>query len=166
MSSLESEGYARLNPVSKKAMYVYNAIVIAVTAVFCLLLIVYASPEMGGAGAWLNAVLMILLAAVIAYCAAAPQIFHRVYGYRVTGDMIDVREGIIVVKRTVVPMERVHQVEVTGGPVNRAFGLRDVSITTAGGTARIKFLEAPVADKVAADLKDQVNAILRGRANE
>ncbi|MFA6805069.1 MAG: PH domain-containing protein, partial [Candidatus Methanomethylophilaceae archaeon] len=90
-------------------------------------------------------------------------IFYRRYRYIITSDKVDVRRGIIIVRHTVVPIERIHQVEVVSGPINNMLGLADVNITTAGGITTIEYLEKDVADTVAEELNRVVEKILKDR---
>ena len=62
-----------------------------------------------------------------------------------------------------VPVERIHQVEVVRGPINRMFGLSDVVVTTAGGTVKVQFLEDGVAETIADSLNESVIRLLKSR---
>ena len=62
-----------------------------------------------------------------------------------------------------VPIERVHQVDVNVGPINRVFGLADVGITTAGGEVKIQFLKEDVAESIASKLNDKIVRMLKER---
>ncbi|MFA6710689.1 MAG: PH domain-containing protein, partial [Candidatus Methanomethylophilaceae archaeon] len=62
-----------------------------------------------------------------------------------------------------VPIERVHQVEVTRGPINNMLGLANVTVTTAGGTADIRFLEISEAERIAEELNSLINKIIGDR---
>lgn len=65
--------------------------------------------------------------------------FHQKYDMSVIAKIlneeeIDVIEGFIFTKRNIVPIERLHKIAVMKGPIDRAFGLAKVVVTTAGGT--------------------------------
>ena len=111
-------------------------------------------------GAAALAVLMAVLAIVF------PKIYYDHYRYFISEDRVDVRRGIIFLTHTVVPLERIHQVEVVSGPINRMYGLADVSITTAGGVAKIEYLETEEAERIADELNAIVDAIVKGQRNE
>jgi len=158
-----SEEYKSLNPKCKIAMYIVYSVL------FAILFIILASVGYflidGDSGAyWL--ITVPILVVVLAYVIIAPQIFFRRYKYILTSDKIDVRRGIIIVRRTVVPIERIHQVEVTRGPINNLLKLADVKITTAGGTATIQFLDIPVANNIAEELNNYINEIVRDRKKD
>ncbi|MCQ2079564.1 MAG: PH domain-containing protein [archaeon] len=116
-----------------------------------------------GLDEWPAIVLCIPLLAMVAVTLVFPGIYHRHYRYMVTSDKVDVRRGVIFLRHTVVPIERIHQVNVTGGPFSRMFGLARVEVTTAGGTAHLEYLERDVADGIAEELNRTVDAILRAR---
>ena len=81
----------------------------------------------------------------------------------ISDDRVDVRSGIFFLRHKVIPIERIHQVEVVSGPVNRLFDLADVRITTAGGTANIEYLEREEAERIADELNATVDGIVRGQ---
>jgi membrane protein YdbS with pleckstrin-like domain len=65
-----------------------------------------------------------------------------------------------------VPIERLHQVEIHSGPINNLLGLSQVNFTTAGGTASISYLETEKAEAIADRLNALVRAMLRDRERE
>ena len=107
--------------------------------------------------------LLVLTAAIIVYLAVGPLVYYARYRYIITDDAIDIRKGIVILRHIVVPIERVHQVEVVRGPINNLFGLADLQVTTADGQAEIEYLDNDVADSIADDLNRIVNSIVRGR---
>ncbi len=84
--------------------------------------------------------------------------FHR-YRYKIDEECIDIREGYIFVKRDIVPIERLHKMEVSRGPIDRMFGVGKVQVTTAGGDVTIRFLEKEKAEMIAESLMKRVNRI-------
>jgi hypothetical protein len=104
-----------------------------------------------------------ILAITLVYIAVAPPVFYARYRYRITKDRVDVRYGVLVIRHILVPIERVHQVEIARGPINNLLDLADVTITTAGGEASIRYLEVDEAEKVADQLNDLIGRMLRER---
>ena len=43
------------------------------------------------------------------------------------------REGYLFVKRNIVPIERLHKLEISKGPIDQIFHVAKVTVTTAGG---------------------------------
>ena len=130
-----TENYHRLNRRCMASMYTGYAVLLALVGIF--------------------------VAAI--YVLVAPPVFYRHYRYLLDGEKIDVVCGVIFIRHTFVPIERVMQVEVTHGPINRMWGLADVVVTTAGGVAQIQYLEPDEAERVANDLGQIVNKVLRAR---
>ncbi len=159
----EAGGYRRLNRKCMRSMYIGYGIAYAVLVVMFLSIMSFAGDALGPArnAAWmLGAIILILL---LAYVAVAPRIYYSRYRYMITDDKVDVRYGIVVLRHILVPIERVHQVEVSRGPINNMLGLGRVNITTAGGVATISYLEIDEAEKVADRLNRLVGTLLRDR---
>lgn len=110
---------------------------------------------------WLMIVLGLLLALDAVYVIVVPIIRYKRYKYRITEDEIDVIEGFIWVKREIVPIERLHKIEIAQGPIDRLYKLAKVEVTTAGGDVTIRFLERDVAERIADSLKTRINTIVR-----
>jgi membrane protein YdbS with pleckstrin-like domain len=158
---LTKDGYRALEKRARAAMYVRSAIILAVSLVICGILLIFYG-ETGWDRIFLMPVpaVMIILAA---YLLISPAIYYARYRYRIEEDRIDVRRGIIFIRHEIVPVERIHQIEVFRGPINNLFGLADVTITTAGGLAHIRHLERGVAEDIADSLNDHINKILKER---
>jgi hypothetical protein len=92
-----------------------------------------------------------------------PVVFYARYRYNVGADRIDVLRGVLIIRHVVVPIERIHQVEVTRGPINNMFGLANVTITTAGGISSIEYLELDEAESIADKLNEKIVSILKER---
>ena len=155
------EEYRTLNPISMRSMrigYLVMFLVAAIAAVACFLLreteegVIYGAYAAGS-----------IAIAILIFAAVFPKIYFDHYRYFISEDRVDVRAGIFFIRHTVVPIERIHQVEVVEGPINRMFGLADVHITTAGGTAQIEYLERDEAERIAEELNIVVDRIVRGQ---
>lgn len=157
--------YKRLNPKCKSAMYVKYVIMLAIFVIFVSIIEAFLIKDQSTKSTVRIVTALILIVSII-YAVIGPTIFYKRYKYILTEDKVDIRRGIIIIRHTLVPIERIHQVEVVSGPINNMFGLADVNITTAGGTARIEFLEKEEADKVATELNAVVEKILKGRMKD
>lgn len=98
-------------------------------------------------------------ALAIAYIAAAPKVRYERYRYCINDEAIRVREGLLWVSESIVPIERLHKIEISQGPIARIFKLSTVCVTTAGGDVNIKFLQDEVAAEIAEKLKTKINSI-------
>ena len=153
--------FRMLNPVSKKAMYLSGAITIAVAVAFAAFGL-YVSDAVA-AFPWVLPLAVVVVVLIAAYELISPSIFYKHYRYRMDEDCIEVRRGVIFHSHTLVPVERIHQVNVSKGPILRKFGLADVTITTAGGVATLQFLDEEIAEYIASNLNDKIVAMLRAR---
>lgn len=100
-----------------------------------------------------------LVAIIIIYSVFAPRIRYERYRYLLSEEEFAVRKGLIEIKTEIVPIERLHKIEVSSGPIFRMFGLKEIKVTTAGGEINVAFLDDEVADQVAEHLKRRINTI-------
>ena len=160
----EDVSYKFLNPKAKLAMYIKSIIlIIAVVAIDTVIYVFRKDLELSSTGFFVICGISLVL---ILFLLARPILFYNHYRYIVNTEMVDVQRGIFFIKRTVVPIERIHQVQVRRGPISNYLGLADVVITTAGGSAVIEYLDKPVADSIAELLNNIVNKIIRDRETE
>jgi uncharacterized protein len=96
----------------------------------------------------------------LAYLLISPPIRYRRYRYLIDQEKIVVKEGLWFTTIEFAPIERVHQIAVKSGPIDRLFGLANVIATTAGGTITIRFLEKEQAEEIAINLQAKVRYIL------
>ena len=153
--------FRQLNPVSKKAMYVKKIIVIAFFALICIPIAVFADRV--DFTMYIRIASLAVFAAVLVYCLVSPLIFYRYYRYRMDDDCIEVRRGVIIRSHFLVPVERIHQVQVDKGPILRKFGLASVTVTTAGGIANLEYLDEPIAEDIAQNLNEKIIKMLKAR---
>ncbi|BBL68045.1 hypothetical protein MchiMG62_12260 [Methanoculleus chikugoensis] len=145
------------------SMYIDYAIGYAVLLAAYFLTRTYAQGFLGPYYDLIGYGFLVVLGLVLVYIAVAPPVFYARYRYRITEDRVDVRCGIVFIRHTLVPIERVHQVEIARGPINNLLGLADVTITTAGGEATLRYLELDEAEKVADRLNNLIGRMLRDR---
>ena len=145
---LTADGYHSLNPLSKKSMYVSRVVALVLTGLI-VFAIVYYIGTLDDVPSWYGTVLTILFVLLAAWSLISPQIFYRRYRYRFDDEKVEIRRGVIIITHEMVPIERIHQVNVSAGPVNRMFDLADITITTAGGVVKLQFLDADVAESIA-----------------
>ncbi|WP_221058440.1 PH domain-containing protein [Methanoculleus chikugoensis] len=158
-----TDGCRRLNRKCMLSMYIDYAIGYAVLLAAYFLTRTYAQGFLGPYYDLIGYGFLVVLGLVLVYIAVAPPVFYARYRYRITEDRVDVRCGIVFIRHTLVPIERVHQVEIARGPINNLLGLADVTITTAGGEATLRYLELDEAEKVADRLNNLIGRMLRDR---
>lgn len=130
-----------------------GAVVVAAATVLPIGLSEGAAP----AGAGLAAVV-----ALAGLCFAGLRGRFRSWGYAERADDLLVRRGVLVRRLTVVPYGRMQFIDVTAGPVDRAFGLATVQLHTAAAAtdARIPGLPATEAGR----LRDRLAALGEAQA--
>ncbi len=86
-----------------------------------------------------------------------PKIRWKRWRYEVSEKGIDLQRGIIVTKRTVVPINRVQHVDTKQGPIYRKYGLSSISLSTAATTHEIPALD----DETANSLRTLISELVR-----
>ncbi len=158
-----SDGYRRLDPVCMRSMYLSNLLYLTLVLIASVSAVVFSPELFGDAESTGRLVVSLVALVVIVYLLAGPIVFYRRYRYRMDQDKLEIRRGIVTITHDMVPLERIHQVKVIRGPINRHYGLADVEVTTAGGTVTIQMLREDVAESIASSLNDLVVGILRER---
>ncbi len=101
--------------------------------------------------------LVVVLSLVVVSVGIAPNVRYRRWRWEVREEEIRLREGLIIVTQTVIPMVRVQHVDTAQGPIMRALGLTDVHVWTAASKHTIPALT----DEHAADLRDRIATLAR-----
>jgi len=81
----------------------------------------------------------------------------RSWRYEISEGEIDLQHGIIIRKRTIIPMVRIQHVDTIQGPIMRKYGLSHVIFSTAAGNHQIPALSNERADRV----RDQIAELAR-----
>jgi uncharacterized protein len=95
--------------------------------------------------------------AAIAVALAVPRVRLRRFRYEVREDEIDLRRGILVETRTLVPMVRVQHVDMRRTVLSRMFGLAAVVFHTATGANEIPALREVDAEEI----RDRITDLAR-----
>lgn len=85
----------------------------------------------------------------------APPLKMLYWGYNVEESSIDIQRGIIIIRRTLIPMARIQHVDTERGPILRLYKLASLVVATAGNEHRIPALSH---DRAHA-LRDQIAAL-------
>jgi membrane protein YdbS with pleckstrin-like domain len=90
------------------------------------------------------------------FVGVVPRWRYRVHRWEISSQAVFTRSGWLVQERRIAPISRVQTVDTYRGPLDRLFGLANVTVTTASsaGAVRIVALDSDVADDVAARLTD------------
>lgn len=109
--------------------------------------VVAVSAILGSLPAILAAVVFAVVMAVV-----VPLLRYRTWRYAVREEEIDLRHGVWVVRRTIVPMERVQHVDTARTPLGQLFGISTLTIHTAAGRHQIPGLDAGTADRLRTEI--------------
>jgi uncharacterized protein len=93
---------------------------------------------------------------IVLFVFVVPVWRYRVHRWDISPQAVYTRTGWLVQERRIAPVSRVQTVDTYRGPLDRLFGLANVTVTTASsaGAVRIVALDSDVADRVVAQLTD------------
>lgn len=112
-------------------------------------LYLFSSYMENAAPGWLVSLSVILaLVFTVVMIAIIPTIRWREWYYHIDAHEIELQNGIIIVQRTLIPVNRVQHVDTRQGPVLRNYELADVVISTAATSHKIPALDVETADQV------------------
>ena len=86
-----------------------------------------------------------------------PTIKWKRWRYEVREQEIELQRGILIVKRTLVPMVRVQHVDTVQGPILKRYGLSTITISTAANVHEIPALDMEEAD----ELRNSISQLAR-----
>ncbi len=84
----------------------------------------------------------------VLHIVAIPQIRMIYWGYELREEEVDIQYGLIVIKRSLIPMTRIQHVDTHHGPIMRLFGLATLSISTAGTKHQVPALKQETAESL------------------
>jgi len=154
--------YERL---SKKALRLMR-MTSAMTLFFCLLAAAAAARYLYTAGftTAAYAVIACALGCAVALFFIVPPLRHKRYRYHIGKDRIEIMEGLLFTRRTIIPVDRIYQIDIRRGPLYNLAGVAKVVVTTAGSAAAFRFLEPEKADEIALYLNETVSGKIRSEA--
>ena len=106
---------------------------------------------------WLHAVAAVVTVfCVVVMVVVVPLWRYRVHRWDIDPKAVYTRTGWLVQERRIAPISRVQTVDTERGPLDRLFGLANVTVTTASSAGAVRFvaLDSDVADRVVAQLTD------------
>ncbi|MEU8102710.1 PH domain-containing protein [Nonomuraea muscovyensis] len=103
---------------------------------------------------WLGALVGAFAAGLLLLAVVSPHAGYRVERWEVTDEAVYTRKGLLTHTWRVAPMSRIQTVDTARGPVQRMFGLADVTVTTASaaGALKIEGLDHELAAELASHL--------------
>ncbi|MEU2230012.1 PH domain-containing protein [Streptomyces vietnamensis] len=159
---MTGEGAVRLRPprnaVDGRAVTWWRGRLLVSTAVPVAVLAVLGAL-IGPARSWLLLAAGAVAALGLACTAFFPAWWFRVHRWEVTDEAVYVRTGALWQEWRIAPMSRIQTVDTVRGPLEQAFRLATVTVTTASskGAIRIEGLD----HELAAELAERLTALTR-----
>jgi membrane protein YdbS with pleckstrin-like domain len=143
------------NPPSRKAPLVWALGAAIPWSMLVLAQLVWLA--VGRWHAWLHIAAVVLTAVgIVVFVVLVPLWRYRVHRWEISPQAVYTRSGWLIQERRIAPISRVQTVDTYRGPLDRLFGLANVTVTTASsaGAVHIVALDSDVADRVVAQLTD------------
>ncbi|MHB8868085.1 MAG: PH domain-containing protein [Thermoleophilia bacterium] len=144
----------RLDPRAKKVWRIYalagGVLALLLCAALAVAMVLIGGPPL----AWLSA-LAVTLVVLGLWMGPAVETMYRRWRWEITDVEVRLQSGLLIVRRTVIPMARIQHVDTSQGPLLRLFELSEVHVATAAGAHKIPML----ADSDAARIRDRIAAI-------
>jgi len=108
---------------------------------------VFSTSQLDGLGAGAFALLAVAVLAVFAYQV----VYVRRFDYELTPGTFDLRSGVVSRRTREIPYRRVQNVDVSRNVLQRAFGIAELRIETAGGgetEAQLRYVSDDEADRI------------------
>ena len=153
--------FNNLSPAAKKCMQLTGAIASIIMIAIILAAWLILNRFVLDLPQWTFVILIVWIVVWLIYLIVAPIIRYRRYQYLIDEEKVVVKEGLLFVTQEFAPIERMHQITVKSGPIDRLFGLANVIATTAGGTVAIRFLQGDAAEEIADTLQAKVRYLLQ-----
>jgi hypothetical protein len=150
--------YEKLSKRALKNMYMaagFTALIYLVIAIVVELAIFI--PEKITMGTIILSIVSLL---VLINLLVSPVFRYHRYRYKIDNECIDIIEGYLFVTRNIVPIERLHKLQILSGPFDKICGVAKVIVTTAGGDVTIRFLDVEKAEAITENLKVKINDIV------
>jgi uncharacterized protein len=143
------------NPPSSKAPLVWTIAAAIPWSVVVIGQLVWFALD--GRFLWLHGTAAaITVIGIAVFVVVGPIWRYRVHRWEIGARAVYTRTGWLVQERRIAPISRVQTVDTYRGPLDRLFGLANVTVTTASsaGAVRIVALDSAVADRVVEQLTD------------
>lgn len=160
------DSFRKLSPKAKSCMRTAELVASIIWVIISLVGYSIVKSNVDGVPDWVIFILAVTYVMCIIGVIVTPIFRYKRYRYCINEEKIDIIEGFWFITEEIAPIERVHQIEVNQGPIDRMFGLGKVTATTAGGSVTIRFLEKECADKIANDLQASIRKTVKRQEQE
>lgn len=157
--------FEKLNKKAIACMYTATAISCIIISILCwtgfFLVKTETIPLTGALGRRIAMIICVVVFVLeLLETCISPYFRYQRYRYSLTDEEVQIKKGYIFLQHTIVPISRLHKINIQAGPLDRLYGLAKVEITTAGGDITIQFLEKEKAEQIADKLKTRINHIV------
>jgi uncharacterized protein len=151
------------NPVDRRAVGWWRVHVAGLALIPIVVLAMLAATVADARTALLVAVVVVALAGAVAV-VALPRWWYRMFRWEVTDAAVYTRSAVLWQELRIAPISRIQTVDTTRGPLEQAFGLATVTVTTASakGALKIEGLD----HEAAAALVEQLTAITQATPDD
>ncbi|KJB85541.1 membrane protein [Paenibacillus sp. E194] len=148
---MENKLGQKLHPDYRKASHIAGVIAHGIMAAVIIAYVIIASVQ-GWIQypAWIASGLWAL--SFIWFVWIEPVLTYRYFAFEVFEEELHIQSGVIYLKHTIVPMNRVQHVETERGPLLRKYGLSQLSVVTAATTHRILAVQEEEAQRLKAKI--------------
>ncbi|HMJ94020.1 MAG TPA: PH domain-containing protein [Allosphingosinicella sp.] len=119
----------KLEPGQLWVMRIHAAIFALVLAVAAIVFETAIVPEIGFPRGLIAGITLLL---ILYLMLISPGRHYRAWGYRMDEEDLRLRRGVWVETHTIVPLDRVQHLDLSQGPIERAFGVSRLIVHTAG----------------------------------
>jgi len=114
----------------------------------------------GDGGRPLVIALIVTVAPAVAHLGVMPRWRYRVHRWETTPEVVYTQSGWFNQERRIAPVSRIQTVDTERGPIERIFGLANLTVTTASarGPVHIHGLDADTAQRLAGELATRTQA--------
>lgn len=151
------------NPVDRRAIGWWRVHVGLTTLAPLAVLAVLAASVAGARTPLLIAMAAVAVLGVVAL-VALPRWWYRMFRWEVTDAAVYTRSAVLWEELRIAPISRIQTVDATRGPLEQAFGLATVTVTTASakGALKVEGLD----HEVAAELVEHLTAITQATPDD
>jgi membrane protein YdbS with pleckstrin-like domain len=128
---------------------------LVLAALVGLVLLVFGDRLPGGST--LPILAAVVLGSILLWTIVAPTLAWRRWRFRIDDELLMARYGIVFHEEKAIPISRMQHVDLTRGPIERAFGLATLIVYTAGTEGAI-FRVPGLSVERARDLRDRILA--------
>jgi len=139
-----------------------------IVGIFLFSVFASSGGSMAGGGTNIGGFLFFVVAGLVAVGGWNAAYVSR-YEYRVTADTFDIQSGVLSRREREIPFDRIQNVDIAQNVIQRALGIAEVRLETAGGTdteASLKYVSRQEATRLQNLISERKRGVSRDEASE